>query len=99
MSGCKRLGAHDREKFGDSNCSLPLEMIIFKGQSVQNTSRMLKNRLRRLLARSLIIGPNRSFSRLECFSHTIVICTAQERACGADPSVGFLKKSHNLSFS
>jgi hypothetical protein len=42
MSGCKRLGAHDRENFGDSNCSLPLEMIIFNGQSVQNTSRMLK---------------------------------------------------------
>ena len=32
----------DRENFGDSNYSLPLEMIIFEGKSVQNTSRMLK---------------------------------------------------------
>ena len=32
----------DRENLGDSNCSLPLEMIIFEGKSVQNTSRILK---------------------------------------------------------
>ena len=42
MSDGKRSGAQDRYIFGDFNCSLPLEMIIFKGQSVQNTSRMLK---------------------------------------------------------
>ena len=32
----------DRENFGDPNCSFPLEMIIFEGKSVQNTSRMPK---------------------------------------------------------
>ena len=43
-------GILDRENFADSNCRLPLEMIIFEGKSVQNTSRKLgKIRLRRLL--------------------------------------------------
>ena len=75
----------DRENFGD------LEMIIFKGNTSSEHFQNAKNRLRCLLAISLIIGQNRSFSNMY---HP----RARLAACGTDPSVILPTKSHNLTF-